>query len=164
MRSPPRVAALQLCWLRACRPPRSTHLCVVKAGPLARSQTPRRIMVSLLLSHASAPGAGEAYAALTASRIMPVTAAGNGARVVLLVPWDALGAPSASADSGQKSARCFYCGGCSVHLCSGWWLAAPWLLCHSSHCQSTVRPACVHVRCRRRMASGSASAHARQIG
>ena len=102
MRSPPRVAALQLCWLRACRPPRSTHLCVVKAGPLARSQTPRRIMVSLLLSHASAPGAGEAYAALTASRIMPVTAAGNGARVVLLVPWDAPGA--LSAESGQTAA------------------------------------------------------------
>ena len=76
-------------------------LCCHSWSPRALSDAAANHGLLALLPHASAPGAGEAYAALT-SRIMPVTAAGDGARVVLLVPWDAPGAPSA--DGSQNAA------------------------------------------------------------
>ena len=76
-------------------------VCCHSWSPRALSDAAANHGLLALLPHASAPGAGEAYAALT-SRGMPVTAAGDGARVVLLVPWDAPGAPSA--DSGQNAA------------------------------------------------------------
>jgi hypothetical protein len=63
-------------------------VCCHSWSPRALSDAAVNHGLVALLPHASAPGAEEAYAALT-SRGMPVNAAGDGARVVLLVPWDA---------------------------------------------------------------------------
>ena len=76
-------------------------VCCHRWSPRALSDAAVNLGLLALLPHASVPGAGEAYTALT-SRGMPVNATGDGARVVLLVPWDA---PSAvSADNGQTAA------------------------------------------------------------